>query len=319
MIRRYSKFNHTHRFNRFANRKHIAGPGAGIKLTINPYIENIAQGQIESVESSGEEKYSVKCNIPCILDIKEASSYYYGIEEPLLNVKAVITGFTGVNIVDDDLYIDLNNESELLNAIKDAINWSKTDLTAYYGGGWSHTVFNGELEEVESPGDGSYDDILTVSFKILDDSVIDEIEYYTSGDAYMEQEDSEEFTSARKSYRHSVAGRTYRHSVARRPYRRYSARNFAAKAWTAPDGQKFGRQSRNFPSGFLFTVGELKQMLSDGIAEELKNFDPVKMDYDVIGFSWNRNNGYRSGILIQDNKTGKLLVGNSSDAVKAKY
>lgn len=90
-------------------------------------------------------------------------------------------------------------------------------------------------------------------------------------------------------------------------------------AWSAPNGRKYGKQTKRFPGKYLFTRKELKSMVDSGIAQDLGGtFDPMQMDYDIIGISWNETNGYRSGILIVDNDTGELYVGNSADANKAR-
>lgn len=90
-------------------------------------------------------------------------------------------------------------------------------------------------------------------------------------------------------------------------------------AWKAPNGKSYGKQTKRFPGKYLFTRKELKSMVDSGIAQDLGGtFDPMKMNYDIIGISWNETNGYRSGILIVDNDTGELYVGNSADANVAK-
>lgn len=95
--------------------------------------------------------------------------------------------------------------------------------------------------------------------------------------------------------------------------------NVMASAWTAPNGKKYGKQTKRFPGKYLFTRKELRDMVASGIAEDMAGtFDPMAMDYDIIGIAWNETNGYRSGILIVDNETGDLYVGNSADATVAR-
>lgn len=92
-----------------------------------------------------------------------------------------------------------------------------------------------------------------------------------------------------------------------------------ASSWKAPNGKKYGKQTRRFPGKYLFTRKELRDMVDSGIAEDMAGtFNPGSMNYDIIGISWNETNGYRSGILIQDIDTGELYVGNSGDASVAK-
>lgn len=92
-----------------------------------------------------------------------------------------------------------------------------------------------------------------------------------------------------------------------------------ASAWTAPNGKKFGKQTKRFPGKYLFTKKELRDMVQSGIAEDMAGtFDPMSMNYDIIGISWNETSGQRSGILIEDVDTGELYVGNASDATIAR-
>ena len=92
-----------------------------------------------------------------------------------------------------------------------------------------------------------------------------------------------------------------------------------ASAWTAPNGKKFGKQTKRFPGRYLFTRKELRDMVQSGIAEDMAGtFDPMSMNYDIIGISWDETNGHRSGILIEDVDTGELYVGNASDATIAR-
>lgn len=98
-----------------------------------------------------------------------------------------------------------------------------------------------------------------------------------------------------------------------------SATSITASAWKSPSGRKYGKQTRRFPGNYLFTRKELKQMVDDGDARYIGgNLDEVD-SYDVIGFSWNETNGYKSGILVEDRNTGELLVGNTASATIAHF
>ena len=78
-----------------------------------------------------------------------------------------------------------------------------------------------------------------------------------------------------------------------------SSSSVMASKWKAPNGQSYGKQTRRFPGKFLFTRKELRDMVSNGIAENMGGgFDPMSMNYEIIGISWNETNGYRSGILL---------------------
>ena len=98
-----------------------------------------------------------------------------------------------------------------------------------------------------------------------------------------------------------------------------SATSITASAWKSPSGKKYGKQTRRFPGSYLFTRKELKQMVDNGDARYIGgNLDKVD-SYDVIGFSWNETNGYKSGILVEDRNTGELLVGNTASATIAHF
>lgn len=98
-----------------------------------------------------------------------------------------------------------------------------------------------------------------------------------------------------------------------------SATSITASAWKSPGGKKYGKQTRRFPGKYLFTRKELKQMVDNGDARYIGgNLDEID-SYDVIGFSWNETNGYKSGILVEDRNTGELLVGNTASATIAHF
>lgn len=93
-----------------------------------------------------------------------------------------------------------------------------------------------------------------------------------------------------------------------------------ASKWKAPNGRQYGKQTRRFSGKFPFTRKELRDMVDSGVAEDMAGtFNPMEINYDVIGFSQNETNGYKSGILIEDLDTGDLYVGNTGDANRAKY
>lgn len=98
-----------------------------------------------------------------------------------------------------------------------------------------------------------------------------------------------------------------------------SATSITASAWKSPSGRKYGKQTRRFPRGYLFTRKELKQMVDNGDAIYIGG-DLDRVDsYDVIGFSWNDTNGHKTGILVEDRNTGELLVGNTASATIAHF
>lgn len=79
--------------------------------------------------------------------------------------------------------------------------------------------------------------------------------------------------------------------------------------------KKYGKQKRSHGSSrFIFTRKELKDMVDSGIAKSINNAEQAwKISDDVIGYSWNETNGFKSGILFTD-KDGNLWVGNTGVA-----
>lgn len=97
--------------------------------------------------------------------------------------------------------------------------------------------------------------------------------------------------------------------------RRVARKPIRESAWTAPNGKKYGKQKRDHgTSRYIFTRRELKDMVDSGIAQSISNAEEAwKMSDEVIGYSWNETNGFKSGILFTD-KDGNLWVGNTGVA-----
>lgn len=85
-------------------------------------------------------------------------------------------------------------------------------------------------------------------------------------------------------------------------------------AWVSPDGTKYGKQKRGSGYDYRFSTRELKDMISKGIAKEIKDADKAfKLKDEIIGISWNETNGYTSGVLFKG-KDGNLYIGLSGVA-----
>ena len=97
--------------------------------------------------------------------------------------------------------------------------------------------------------------------------------------------------------------------------RRVARKPIRESAWTAPNGKKYGKQKRDHGTGrYIFTRRELKDMVDSGLAQSISNAEEAwKMSDEVIGYSWNETNGFKSGILFTD-KDGNLWVGNTGVA-----
>ena len=85
-------------------------------------------------------------------------------------------------------------------------------------------------------------------------------------------------------------------------------RTVKESAWVSPDGTKYGKQKRGSGYDYRFSTRELKDMISKGIAKEIKDTDKAfKLKDEIIGISWNETNGYTSGALFKG-KDGNLYV-----------
>ena len=114
---------------------------------------------------------------------------------------AVITRVTGFAPVDDSdgYYWDIDNPEDVKDVLKELVMLDRNygrGIKTTYNSGWVHSPFEGELGNIELNED--IDGICGLDLKILDQGVVDEIEYQCSGDAYMEEE---EYESSRKASR----------------------------------------------------------------------------------------------------------------------
>lgn len=122
------------------------GPGAGYKIECKGYrVGNADKGAVK-VSDFGEnaKKLEFDCRVVGTVDSIHASSYYYGADiedsdSPELRsfeIDAIMT------IVPNDIY---ENEDEAFQAALDELG----DSEIVYGGGWSHSTYDGTILEYE--------------------------------------------------------------------------------------------------------------------------------------------------------------------------
>lgn len=162
-----------------------------------PKVKKIVKGKTEDRYDQGYAfhedviPFEMDVEIPVKININSANSYMYGIEYPYENVDAVITrvsGYAPVEETDFSYYWNIDNPKDVREVLKELDVSRKLDPT--YNSGWVHVPFEGELNNVEF-----YEDVAGIcafDLKILDQGVVDEIEYQCSGDAYMEEMEEEE-------------------------------------------------------------------------------------------------------------------------------
>jgi len=181
--------------------------GTGYWIEFDMEIDSVGEPKVKKIikerPDSGYIPFDMDVEIPVKLDINSANSYMYGIEYPYENVDAVITRVTGFAPVDDSdgYYWDIDNPEDVKDVLKELVMLDRNygrGIKTTYNSGWVHSPFEGELDNIELNED--IDGICGLDLKILDQEVVDEIEYQCSGDAYMEEGESE-YESSRKASR----------------------------------------------------------------------------------------------------------------------
>ena len=156
------------------------GAGAGYELTLRGDIKNINSYEFKTMKKSENGSDVVfDCDIDGTVDISDYRSYMYGMndyDEAFQDVPCKITqvkmwiweGYGTADEIKEDCIRDF--ETDVYDLFND-------EDTYRFGGGYIHRVFDGTLDNS------------VFELKLLDDYVIDEIEYICSGER---DEDMEE-------------------------------------------------------------------------------------------------------------------------------
>ena len=173
------------------------GPGAGYEITFktNPYRNQISNIKIENL-SWAENKRDVEvwfnCDFQTEADIR-VESYYYGHEEKDVKVEAhqgfmfidndYLVNTEGIEITLGDDIPEMDRE-KLAEIVRDEVDaHTFVDGGYVYGGGWSHSVYDGSLSDADRPAeDNAYGDIYFSDLRIVDEGIIDTFELYASGE-----------------------------------------------------------------------------------------------------------------------------------------
>lgn len=181
--------------------KIMAGPGAGytIKWTLDK-IDNVNTFNVVDVsrmDSYGTVTVTADCDIDVTVTIDSAWSYSYGFSDPIENVPAKITRIIFDMYTPDWSFLDPNDyengeddeayqdavesaiyaltEADAIKVLEDEA-WETIKGDEYiYGGGYSHSTYDGTLNEI----DGDYN---WVDIKITDEAIINYIDQSVTGD-----------------------------------------------------------------------------------------------------------------------------------------
>ena len=179
-------------FNRLNEKALNEGPGAGytIKGTTIIKVDNVKV--LSKEDNEYDTTYEVSFNGRGTADI-EFASYYYGdsLEDvPVVATKAYVD-------VDTD---DINNGYTVEQYIESLFYNEELKIDLIYGGGWSHSTYDGTVASEEYPAENTYADIVITDMKITDEDIIQYIDAVVQGnyedDEYFEEslKESEDIT-----------------------------------------------------------------------------------------------------------------------------
>ena len=161
-------------FNRLNEKALNEGPGAGytIKGTTIIKVDNVKV--LSKEDNEYDTTYEVSFNGRGTADI-EFASYYYGdsLEDvPVVATKAYVD-------VDTD---DINNGYTVEQYIESLFYNEELKIDLIYGGGWSHSTYDGTVASEEYPAENTYVDIVITDMKITDEDIIQYIDAVVQGE-----------------------------------------------------------------------------------------------------------------------------------------
>lgn len=181
----------------------MAGPGAGYTIKWNlESINNINSFNVTNVSEPDEYgliTVEADCDVDVTVEIVEAYSYYYGIDRPINDVAAKMTKVSFE--IDPDQWPELGSfydagvdfAAEFLNnEIYDTISNGEV----MYGGGWSHSTWDGTLTDYEHDG--------LIEIKVTDEETIEYVDDAVSGElegAYDDVEESKRINATKSNKR----------------------------------------------------------------------------------------------------------------------
>ena len=179
-------------FNRLNEKALNEGPGAGytIKGTAIIKVNNVKI--LSKEDNQYDTTYEVSFNGNGTADIEFASYYYGGSLEdvPVVATKAYVDVDTN----------DINNGYTVEQYIESLLYNEGLKIDLIYGGGWSHSTYDGTVASEEYQAENTYADTRVTDMKIIDEDTIQYIDDVVQGnyedDEYFEEslKESEDIT-----------------------------------------------------------------------------------------------------------------------------
>lgn len=181
------------------------GPGAGYSISSNCRIEKVNSISLEKIDSFEENvRYgsvyvdaTFNCDIDLVVDDLEFSSYYYGgsvdrvVDGKATKISLSMTFEADSMRVDSD-FVE-RKISNAMDTIREILSHDEFDTKIVYGGGWSHSTYDGTLAELSDVYSvdytGSFQNeyemgVTGADAKITEQDVIDYIDKVVTGDDY---------------------------------------------------------------------------------------------------------------------------------------
>lgn len=183
-------------FNRLNEKALNEGPGAGytIKGTAIIKVDNVKI--LSKEDNQYDTTYEVSFNGNGTADIEFASYYYGGSLEdvPVVATKAYVD-------VDTD---DINNGYTVEQYIESLLYNEGLKIDLIYGGGWSHSTYDGTVASEEYQAENTYADTRVTDMKISDEDMIQYIDAVVQGefenDDYFEESLSDDIRKGNLDY-----------------------------------------------------------------------------------------------------------------------
>ena len=183
-------------FDRLNEKALNEGPGAGytIKGTAVIKVDNVKI--LSKEDNEYDTTYEVSFNGNGTADIEFASYYYGGSLEdvPVVATKAYVDVDTN----------DINNGYTVEQYIESLLYNEELKIDLIYGGGWSHSTYDGTVASEEYQAENTYADTRVTDMKIIDEDTIQYIDDVVQGnyedDDYFEESLSDDIRRGNLDY-----------------------------------------------------------------------------------------------------------------------
>lgn len=197
----------------------LEGPGAGYEIACNITIDNfLGATTIKRIEVDrdpgafpGSYKVYLSCEATGSADDIEANSYYYG---------DTFGGSYPVKISEILMSVSVVGEGDIRDAVEESLDDILSDLVGFtftskyvYGGGWSHSTYDGTLTDTTNPlndtcwgeDDNISYEVYGMDVRLTDSDIIEEIDMAVTGeneDDDFEESLNESDSIIKESYTH---------------------------------------------------------------------------------------------------------------------